>query len=79
MNSLNPDTVTILQVGFGDRWIEISWHDALDSTARSVQYHQDQIDPTLVPEQLSDVMDSLKEMLETAAIERRDPPKSFTK
>lgn len=79
MQAMDIQSVTILSVTFGDRWIELTWNDAVDASARSMQIHQDLIDPNLVPDQLGEVMESLKEMLEVAAVERRDPPREFSK
>lgn len=77
MSDMAPDPVTIHSVSFGDRWVEITWNDEKDVSTRSQQLHQDMIDPGLVEEPMAEVLDLLRDMLTTAAVERRDPPKSF--
>lgn len=79
MSDMVPSPIAIHAVSFSGRWVEITWGDESDVAPRAMQYRQDMIDPQLVAEQLGEVQELLREMIDIAAIELRRPPGSFTR
>lgn len=79
MSDVAPEPIVIHGVTFDERWVTITWQDAAEVSPRSQDVHQTLVDPTLVPEPLENVLEELREILTAAAIERRQPPKQFTR
>lgn len=68
----------ISAVTFGDQWVEISYYETRDVSEDVVDLKQRLISPRLFPDHFAAIITSLGDVLDEAAIHRRNPAPSFT-
>lgn len=68
----------ISAVTLGDQWIEIAYYETKDVSEDVVDLKQRMINPRKFPDQVQALTLLLGELLDEAAILRRNPPPSFT-
>jgi len=67
----------ITSVVFGERWLEISFYESRDESPDVIDVKQRLIKPSLFPEALERVLEDLTEILDGAAVHRRNPATQF--
>lgn len=71
------DDYRITSVVFGERWLEISFYETRDETTDVIDVKQRLIRPTLFKDEIDGVLEGLADLLDRAAIHRRNPVTTF--
>lgn len=72
-----PDDYRITSVVFGERWLEVSFYESRDETPDVIDVKQRLIRPSLFKEEIESVLEGLSDILDRAAVHRRNPVTSF--
>lgn len=67
----------ITSVVFGEHWTEISFYETRDESPEVIDVKQRLIKPSLFPDSLESIHGLLADMLDQAAIHRRNPVSEF--
>lgn len=68
----------ITSVVFGERWLEISFYEEQDESPDVIDVKQRLIKPGLFAEEVDRITEALQDLLDRAAIHRRNPPATFS-
>ena len=71
--------VRILSIVFGEQWTEISYVEEKDDTDDVVDVRQRLIGPHLFTDEVEELKESIEELLDKAALHRRNPAQTFTR
>lgn len=71
--------VRILSVVFGEEWTEVSWVEEKDESDDVVDIHQRLIRPHLFKEEVEEIKESINELLDEAAVHRRNPAQHYSR
>lgn len=71
--------VRILSVVFGEEWTEVSWVEERDESDDVVDIHQRLIKPYLFKDEVDEVKESISDLLDQAAVHRRNPTPSYSR
>jgi hypothetical protein len=66
-----------MSVTFGEEWIEISFTEQRDFSDDVIDLKTRLISPKLFADEVEDILDSLTDLLDRAAIHRRNPVQKF--
>lgn len=74
---MDEDGYKVTSVVFGEHWVEISFYESQDETPDVIDVKQRLIKPTLFPDEVEAILAQLTDLLDRAAIHRRNPVKQF--
>lgn len=80
--SMIPDPtagVQIFSVDFGDEWLRVTFAEERDTTPNVQDTRSRAIRTKLFEEEIADVLDTLRDIVDRAYTEKRNPPERFQK
>ena len=71
--------IRVLSIMFGEQWVEISFIEERDESDDVIDIKQRLISPSLFLSEITDIQDSVTELLDRASLHRRNPTQHYSR